>query len=105
VRAFFAAINKRDWQQVWLLGGKNLNRRPPYNTLTGMISGYRCTVNDQIKELSASGQTVSGRFVAHLAHDGVATQQTYEFRYSVADDAINSGGQELVAGRVPPGCT
>jgi serine/threonine protein kinase len=105
VRAFFAAINKRDWQQVWLLGGKNLNRRPPYNTLTGMISGYRCTANDQVKELSASGQTVSGRFVAHLAHDGVATQQTYEFRYSVAHDAIKSGGQELMAGRVPPGCT
>jgi serine/threonine protein kinase len=104
VQAFFAAIDKHDWQQVWLLGGKNLNRHPPYNTLSGMISGYRCTVNDQITTLSASGQTVSGRFIAHEAHDGINAEQTYDFRYSVSNDVIESGGQQLLAGQAPPGC-
>lgn len=105
VRAFFAAINKHDWQQVWSLGGKNLNRRPPYNTPSGMISGYRCTVKDDVKELSVSGQTVSGRFIAYVAHDGVNAEQTYEFRYSVSNDVIKNGGQQLVAGQPPPGCS
>jgi serine/threonine protein kinase len=104
VREFFAAIDEHDWQQVWLLGGKNLNRRPPYNTLSGMISGYRCTVNDQITKLSASGQTVSGRFIAHEAHDGINAEQTYDFKYSVSSDVIESGGQQLLAGQAPPGC-
>src|SRR5690242_10484597 len=70
VRAFFTAISNHNWQQVWSLGGKNLNRRPPYNTPSGMAEGYRCTVNDEIKTISASGQTVSGRFVAHEAATG-----------------------------------
>lgn len=105
VRAFFAAINKHDWQQVWSLGGKNLNRRAPYNTLPGMISGYHCTVKDDVKELSVSGQTVSGNFIAYMAHDGVNAEQTYEFKYHVSNSVIETGSQQLLAGRAPPGCS
>jgi hypothetical protein len=105
VQGFFAGINKRDWEQVWSLGGKNLNRRPPYNTPSGMARGYRCTVNDEIETLAVSGQTVSGRFVAHEAHDGVRTEQTFKFSYLVSDDAIQGGRQQLLAGKAPPGCS
>jgi serine/threonine protein kinase len=104
VRAFFTAISNHDWQQVWSLGGKNLNRRPPYNTLSGMAEGYRCTVNDEIKTISASGQTVSGRFVAHEARNGVRTEQTFRFSYLVSGNEIRSGRQHLLAGKAPPGC-
>jgi hypothetical protein len=105
VRAFFTAINQHDWQRVWSLGGKYLNRRPPYNTLSGMISGYRCTVNDEIERLSVSGQTASGRFTAHEAHGGIRTEQTYTFKYFISNGVIKSGDQRLLAGQAPPGCT
>ena len=104
VRAFFMAVSNHNWQQAWSLGGKNLNRHPPYNTLSGMASGYRCTVNDEIKTLSVSGQTVSGRFIAHEAHNGVRTEQTYKFSYLVSGNVIKSGHQHLLTGKAPPGC-
>ena len=104
VRAFFAAINQHDWQRVWSLGGRYLNRRPPYNTLSGMISGYRCTVDDEVVKLSVHGQTASGTFVAHDANRGISTQQTFSFTYIVSNGAIRSGSQKLVTGQAPPGC-
>jgi serine/threonine protein kinase len=104
VREFFTAINNHDWQHVWSLGGKNLNRRPPYNTPSGMAAGYRCTVSDQIKTLAVSGQTVSGSFVAHDANGGVRTEQTFKFSYLVSGNAIESGRQQLLSGKAPPGC-
>jgi len=104
VRAFFTAISNHNWQQVWSLGGKNLNRRPPYNTPSGMAEGYRCTINDEIKTISASGQTVSGRFVAHEARNGIRTEQTFRFSYLVSGNEIKSGRQHLLAGKAPPGC-
>ena len=45
VEAFFTAINDRDWQRVWQLGGKNLGTGK-YSTYHAMISGYRCTDRD-----------------------------------------------------------
>jgi hypothetical protein len=69
------------------------------------ISGYRCTLNDEIETLSASGPDVSGRFVAHEAHDGIATKQTFEFYYIVSGDVITSGDQRLLDGQAPPGCS
>jgi serine/threonine protein kinase len=104
VRAFFTAINNHDWRQVWSIGGKNLDRRPPYNTLSSMVSGYRCTVNDEIGALSVSGPNVTGRFVAREAHDGIATEQTFDFHYIVSNNVIQSGNQHLLAGKAPPGC-
>jgi serine/threonine protein kinase len=105
VREFFAAINKRDWHRVWLLGGRNLNRSSPYDTLAAMIFGYRCTKNDVITNLSSSGREVSGYFVAHEALDGVRTEQNYAFSYVVTHGVIRRGDQRLLAGQPPPGCT
>ena len=104
VRAFFAAINNHNWEQVWSVGGKNLDRRPPYNTLSSMVSGYRCTVNDEIKTLSVSGPDVSGQFVAHEARNGITTEQNFEFHYTVSSGVIRSGDQHLLSGQAPPGC-
>src|SRR5689334_20752128 len=75
-----------------------------YNTPSGMAEGYRCTVNDEIKTISASGQIVSGRFVAHEARNGVRTEQTFRFSYLVSGNEIKSGRQHLLAGKAPPGC-
>ena len=105
VRAFFAAINKHDWHRVWFLGGRNLNRSSPYDTMADMIFGYRCTKNDVVTNLSSSGREVSGYFVAHESLDGVRTKQNYEFSYFVSHGVIRRGDQRLLAGQPPPGCT
>jgi serine/threonine protein kinase len=106
VRAFYAAINNHDWRRVWCLwhDAKYRNCRPSQRDLSGVMSGYRCTVHDEIKELSVSGRTVSGRLIAHEAHDGVKTEQTFSFKYLVSDGVIKSGSAPLLAGRAPPGC-
>jgi serine/threonine protein kinase len=108
VRALYAAINKRDWRRVWCLGlgEKYQNCHPSYKTMSVMISGFRCTVHDEIEELSVSGQTVSGRLIAQEAHDGVKTEQTYSFKYLVSDGAIKPGSGRAypMTGHAPPGC-
>jgi serine/threonine protein kinase len=106
VRELYAAINKHDWRQVWCLwhDAKARNCRPSQRDLSGVMLGYRCTVHDEIKELSVSGRTVSGRLIAHEAHNGVKTEQTFNFKYFVSDGVIKSGSTPLLAGRAPPGC-
>jgi serine/threonine protein kinase len=104
VRAFFTAINNHDWQRVWSLGGRYLNRHSPHDTLRGMIFGYRCTKNDVITGLSSSGHDVSGYFVAHEALGGVKAMQYYEFSYFVSRGVIRGGRQHLLGGQPPPAC-
>ena len=55
VRAYIAAINRRDWPQVWQLGGKNLG-----TSYSQMIAGYQKTSKIVVTTLTASGQNVSG---------------------------------------------
>ncbi len=90
VREFVAAINRRDWRQVWDLGGKNLGRGP-YATYAGMISGYQGTIRDVLTQIHASGSTVTGNFLAYQAGNVV---QPYRFKYTVRGAVIISGYQQ-----------
>ncbi len=94
-RAFFAAISRHDWQDVWQLGGRNLGEGP-YATYSGMISGYRFTARDVVTSLGASGESVSGRF---LAYETTGPVQAYSFSYIVHDGVIASGHQVLLGTR------
>ena len=89
VREYVAAINRRDWQQVWDLGGKNLGRGP-YATYAGMISGYQGTIRDALTEMHVSGNTVTGQFLAYQAG---SVLQPYQFEYTVRSGVIVSGYQ------------
>lgn len=67
VEDFFTAINGRNWQRVWQLGGKNLGAGE-YRTYPGMIKGYQCTDRDVLNDSpTASGDAVSVSFLAYEA--------------------------------------
>jgi restriction endonuclease len=66
VRAFYAAISRHDWPQVWRLGGRNLGYGP-YASYQGMVAGYAGTVRDELTDLRTRGSVVSGRFRAYHA--------------------------------------
>lgn len=86
VSAYYAAISKHDWPQVWRLGGKNLGRGPSA-TYEGMVAGYRSTLRDEVKALHVSGDSVSGWFIAYQTN-GTAD---FSFRYTVHNGVIASG--------------
>lgn len=95
-RAFFAAIGRHDWQDVWRLGGKNLGEGP-YAIFSGMISGYRLAERDAVTSLSASGDSVSGRFLAYGDHGRRPDLQLQLHRPRRRDRLRSSGlaGNEL----------
>lgn len=92
VRAFFEAISKHDWQEVWQLGGENLGYGP-YISYSGMISGYHLTARDVVTRLSVRGDSVTGRI---LAYETTGAIQTYSFTYVVHGRVIASGHQVLL---------
>jgi restriction system protein len=89
VREYVAAINRHDWRQVWDLGGKNLGRGQ-YATYAGMVSDYQDTIRDVLTEIHASGNTVTGQFLAYQTGNVV---QPYRFKYTVREAVIISGYQ------------
>ena len=89
VREYYAAISRHDWQRVWDLGGKNLGRGP-YATYAGMISGYQGTIRDSLTEVTVSGNTVTGQFLAYQIGNVI---QPYQFKYTVRGTVITSGYQ------------
>ena len=90
VREFYAAVNNHDWPRVWQLGGRNLGQGP-YATYDGMITGYQGTIRDVLTEIRATGDTVTGRFVAYQS-GGVT--RPYLFTYVVRNGVIVSGRQQ-----------
>ena len=90
---FLTAISDHDWPEVWQLGGKNTGRGP-YASYSGMVSGYRDTIRDVPLTMTATGDTVSGRFLAYETGNRV---QTYTFTYAIHDGAIVSASQQVAA--------
>jgi hypothetical protein len=86
VREYLAAISSHDWPLVWKLGGKKVGRGP-YASYSGMVAGYRGTVRDVPTTLTASDQTVSGRFLAYQTDGEVVT---YAFTYVIQGGTITS---------------
>jgi hypothetical protein len=99
VRAFYAAISRHDWPQVWRLGGRNLGYGP-YASYQGMVAGYAGTVRDEVTDLRTRGGVVSGHFRAYHADGQV---RAYRFSYVVRGGAITSGFQQDITalGRGP----
>nr|WP_244319829.1 MULTISPECIES: hypothetical protein [Streptomyces] len=83
VAAYFEAINTRDYQTAWALGGKNLDSS--YNTF---VSGYGSTEQDTIHIVSVRGDEVRLTIEA-LQTDG--TTHSYDAVYTVSGGVITSG--------------
>ena len=90
IRDYYAAISSHDWPLVWQLGGRNLGWGP-YATYQGMISGYQDTIRDVLTEVHATGNTVTGRFLAYQT-GGVI--RPYQFTLVVRGGVIVSGHQQ-----------
>lgn len=103
VRAFYAAINKRDWPKVWRLGG-NSPAGVGSNKYNEMISGFRCTVHDQVTEITSNQGVTFLRIRAQESDGTVSTVQNYRFSYVVRDGLISKGTPLGQTGSPPPGC-
>ncbi|MEV5170301.1 hypothetical protein AB0L10_04220 [Streptomyces flaveolus] len=80
VTRFFEAINERDYQTAWDLGGKNLDA-----SYTSFVSGFAGTERDDVTIESVQGETV---WVDLLARQTDGTQKSYSGRYTVVDGVI-----------------
>jgi hypothetical protein len=83
VADFFAAVNRRNWHQVWQLGGSHLS--PSYRA---MVAGYAGTVRDEVQSEMVSGDRVTVRLLAYQA--GGVTRQ-YRISYQVRNGIITQG--------------
>ncbi len=88
VEAYFAAINKRDWQTVCKLGaGKKHPQRCSTAALNRIAAGFRQTKRDVVTSIKTSGDTVSVRVRAYET-TGV---HVYDFSYVVHHGVITEG--------------
>jgi Protein kinase domain len=83
VEQYFAAINGRDWGQVWQLGGSNLS--PSFHA---MVTGYIRTVRDEIRIVRVTGDRV---IVTLRAAETGAAVQYYRVEYTVRNGIITAG--------------
>ncbi|AOR32420.1 hypothetical protein BFF78_16300 [Streptomyces fodineus] len=80
VSSFFKAINDRDYQTAWDLGGKNLDMN--YDSF---VSGFATTERDDFTIGSVDGDTVS---VSLTARQTDGTERSYTGQYTVVDGVI-----------------
>lgn len=80
VERYYAAINARDWQTAWELGGRNLARSYP-----AFVEAFDGLLADDLTVLSSNGSTVAMSLVA-LQTDGTA--KLFEGTYIVRDGVI-----------------
>ena len=84
---FFDAINRKDWPQVWAIGGSNLS--PSYQE---MVAGYDRTAHDDPAIYFDDGSLV--RLVL-LAAETTGATQLYDASYTVASGSIVRGSLML----------
>lgn len=82
VQAYFSAINDRDYQTAWQLGGKNTG-----SSYTEFVQGFSTTANDTLTILSTAGNVVTAQLVAEQ-NDG--TSKTFEGTYTVTGGVITN---------------
>lgn len=80
VQAYFDAINARDYQRAWALGGKNIGQ-----SYTTFAAGFATTDRDILTIRSVQGTTVTADLTAVQA-DG--TKRTFHGTYTVTGDTI-----------------
>lgn len=81
VVAYYAAINAKNYQAAWNLGGRNTGT-PSY---AEFASGFAATAKDTFTIISVHGNVVTGRLSA-LQSNG--TTQVYEGTYTVLGNVI-----------------
>jgi hypothetical protein len=80
VRAYFDAINAKDYQRAWVLGGKNVGQ-----TYEAFAAGFAATDRDDVTILSVQGSVVTAELTA-VQTDG--SMRKFRGTYTVAGDAI-----------------
>jgi hypothetical protein len=80
VRAYFDAINAKDYQRAWVLGGKNVGQ-----TYEAFAAGFAATDRDELTVLSVQGSVVTAELTA-VQTDG--SVRKFRGTYTVAGDAI-----------------
>jgi limonene-1,2-epoxide hydrolase len=90
VRRFYAAINHRDYQTAWALGGKNLGNR----TYAAFAAGFADTDHDDLRITAVRGQLVDVRLVA--TQDGGTRQTIYTGTYRVVGGQIIHGRLRVI---------
>jgi hypothetical protein len=89
VRAYFAAINARDFSRAWALGGKNTGSSS-YSTF---VSGFKDTAKDHITIVSVAGNVVTVKLAATQTDGSV---QHYQGTYTVTNGIISQGEIQLL---------
>ena len=73
VRAYFAAINDKDYAAAWRLGG--VNTSTPY---ASFARGFHQTASDKVTILSVNGNVVTARLTAQQKNGTISVfQGTY----------------------------
>jgi serine/threonine protein kinase len=88
VREYFAAINARDWPEVWRLGGRNFSP-----SMRAMITGYSTTRRDVLTSIDVKGELVQVRL---LAYETTGAVRKYALTYRVHRGVITAGSQLLL---------
>jgi hypothetical protein len=83
VRAYFAAINARDWPKVWRIGGDHMSA-----TYDSMVAGYADTIRDVVASTRVSGDHV---IVSIHAHELSGAIQVFKVEYTVRNGLITMG--------------
>jgi hypothetical protein len=88
VTAYFAAINGKDYDKAWRLGGSNFG-----SSYTSFVDGFDTTASDTVTILSVSGNVVTAQLVAQQT-DG--TEKTFQGTYTVTGGVIASSDIQQV---------
>ncbi len=91
VRRFYAAVNDRDYQTAWALGGKNLGDR----SYESFVAGFADTDHDDLHISAVRGQFVDVRLVA--SQDGGTRRTVYAGTYRVVGGVITRGHLDVIS--------
>ncbi|MFH8569481.1 hypothetical protein [Streptomyces sp. NPDC017993] len=93
VKAYFAAVNARDFRRAWELGGKSLG-----GSFESFQAGFADTARDSVSIVDVSGNTVSVTLDA-LQTDGTVRQ--YAGSYTVSGGVITGAAIEELGDSTP----
>jgi hypothetical protein len=80
VKAYFAAIDSRDYATAWRLGGSNLG-----GSYAAYAQGFAGTASDQVSIISVHGHVVTARLTARQADGSI---RIYQGTYAVVGGVI-----------------
>jgi len=98
-RAYYAAVNRRNWPKAWqLAGNSDRGYGPAYHR---WVDGYNCTVWDQITRITSRGDRL---LVLVRARETGGVVQDYRFSYVVSDGVLTQPRTLKFSGHAPQGC-